>query len=345
MLRLLLLSLAGAASLLAASAALLAAQAAYVSHTVPILPPARGVKQGVVRRTAASQGSQQRRQRAQRLRLVMLGDSVVEGIGVDSTLDALPHQLAVALADSLARDGADCEVRWLMLGKTGYCASHMLALVDQIPAAFTHAEPDSQTAAAERSSRHASCDEDETALCVLSVGVNHIVRFHSRHRFETELFALIAALRRRFQQPVPVFLCGMPPMNAFPLPFPLRDILGLRAAAMDASLHSIEHSLPDVCHISALQLFTPAALTAEGVRAMPPEVAQALTTMYEEKGWKRTAKAAVGFPTDASLLFRDQLARDGYHPNAYGCKIMASIAVLVLLRWLRRRRGEEEMTR
>ena len=341
MLRLMLLSLAGAGSVILASAALLAAQAAYVVHTTPVLPPARGVKQGVVRRTAASQGSQRRSQRVQRLRLLMLGDSVVEGIGVDSTLDALPHQLAVALADSLSRDGADCEVRWLMLGKTGYCASHMLALVDQIPAAFTHAAPDSPTAAAERSSRHGLRDEDETALCVLSVGVNHIVRFHSRHRVETEVPALIAALRRRFQQPVPVFLCGMPPMNAFPLPFPLRSILGLKAAAVDVSLHSVEQSLPDVRHISALQLFTPAALTAEGVRAMPPEVAQALTAMYEQKGWKRTVKDAVGFPTDASVLFRDQLAVTATHslscPAAPHCTL-SSPALSAASLWLSGRR-------
>ena len=323
--------LGAAVGVLAASVGVLAAEAAYVVRTTPILPPPEGPRQGTITRRPSNDSPSPASKLAsaptpQRYRLLVIGDSSVQGIGVDATTDALPHQLALALADTLAADGDGCAVDWAMIGKTGYRASDMLALLRHIPPHFLAPAPDT------------------TTLVVLGCGVNHIARLHTRARFERELSTLIAAIRGTLPQPAPlapptpVFLLGLPPMGAFPLPFPLRGLLGWKAQQLNASLAALARTLPGVTAVSALELFTPAAL-AQVDALWHPSVATKVKRWYEGQGWKGPSGGGVGFPLDASVLFRDMLARDGYHPNAHGTSIMAAIAVLPIVDWIRRHRA------
>ena len=328
--------LGAAVGVLATTIGLLVAEAAYVVRTTPILPPPQGPRHGTITRQPPIQhtpSSASNPLPPQHYRLLLLGDSSIQGIGVDDTANALPHQLAVALADTLADSGESCVVDWVMIGKTGYRAADMLQLLRHIPAAFL-----------------ASAAGPATTLVVLGCGVNHIARLHTQQRFERELSTLIAAIRSTLPQPppaVPVFLVGLPPMHAFPLPFPLRHVLGWKAEQLNRSLARLSHTLPDVTAISALELFTPAAL-ANIQQQWHPTVSAKVRHWYSGQGWVDGSGGidgstgggggGVGFPMDASVLFRDMLARDGYHPNAHGASIMAAIAVLPLVQWIRQHR-------
>ena len=312
--------LVGAAvGVLATSIGVLVAEAAYVVRTTPILPPPQGPRQGVItRQPSDGDAASSTPAPPRRYRLLLMGDSSIQGIGVEDTQDALPHQLALALADTLAAGGESCAVEWVMIGKTGYRAADMLLLLRHIPFSFL-----------------TPASTPTTTIVVLGCGVNHIARLHTQRRFERELSTLITAVRSTLPQPppsVPVFLVGLPPMHAFPLPFPLRSVLGWKAAQLNASLATLSRTLPDVTAISALELFTPAALQ-NIAQLWHPTVAAKVRHWYGRQGWQ---SGGPGFPLDASVLFRDMLARDGYHPNAHGAWIMAAIAVLPLVDWIRR---------
>ena len=331
--------LAATAGVLATSLGVLIAEAAYVVRTTPILPPPEGPRQGTITRQprdttpSTTTTSTTPTPTPHHYRLLLIGDSSIQGIGVTQTTDALPHQLALALADTLAASGESAVVDWAMIGKTGYRAADMLMLLRHISLSFC-------SAAAE--------GVPTTTLVVLGCGVNHIARLHSQQRFESELTTLITAIRSTLPQPAPptaatpVFLIGLPPMHAFPLPFPLRNILGWKSTQLNASLTHLAHTLPEVTAVSALELFTPAALRR--VKELwHPTVAAKLARWYAGRGWRRVG--GVGFPLDASVLFRDMLARDGYHPNAHGASVMAAIAVLPLVDWIRRHRPPTEANR
>ena len=321
-------ALAAATGVLAVSLGVLIAETVYVVRTTPILPPPEGPRQGTITRPTptdipASTTTTTTATTPHRYRLLLIGDSSIQGIGVEHTTDALPHQLALALADTLAAAGESCEVEWAMIGKTGYRAADMLLLLRHIPLSFL-----------------TPSTTPTTTLVVLGCGVNHIARLHTQHRFERELSTLITAIRSTLPtspSAVPVFLVGLPPMHAFPLPFPLRSLLGWKARQLNGSLARLAHTVPDVTAISALELFTPAAL--HNIKQLwHPTVAAKVRHWYGSKGWVGKDGDGVGFPLDASVLFRDMLARDGYHPNAHGASIMAAIAVLPLVDWIRRHR-------
>ena len=329
--------LAAAAGVLATSLGVLIAEAAYVVRTTPILPPPTGPRQGTITRqprnaaTSSSSSATTTSTAAATVaistsephhyRLLVIGDSSIQGIGVEQTTDALPHQLALALADTLAASVESCVVEWAMIGKTGYRAADMLLLLRHIPLSFL-TQPTTPT----------------TTLVVLGCGVNHIARLHSQHRFETELTTLITAIRATLPQPLPVtpvFLIGLPPMDAFPLPFPLRNLLGYKSQQLNSSLTRLTQTLSNTTSISALELFTPTALK-QVKNLWHPTVVAKVARWYAAKGWKRVG--GVGFPLDARVLFCDMLAVDGYHPNAHGTSIMAAIAVLPIVDWIRRHR-------
>ena len=185
-------------------------------------------------------------------------------------------------------------------------------------------------------------------LCILSCGVNHIARLHSPSTYTRAITTLISTLRSTLPptptpipHPPPIFICGMPPMAVFPnLPWPLSLILGLKSTSLDRALSRLTTLLPDVHHLAALDLFTSHALTPAGVAtSFPPSVAAALRAMYGKGGAGRGVGGGlwgeVGFPLDAARLFKDQLAVDGYHPNEAGCRVMAAIAALPIVEWVK----------
>lgn len=139
------------------------------------------------------------------LNLVVLGDSVAAGVGVDHHRDTLAGQLARRLATSRAR-----AVTWQVVALTGATAGDVLRLARQYAAL-------------------ASAD-----VVVVSVGVNDTKNLHPDRRWRAELAGLLDHVLS-VSPTAEVVLIGVPPMEAFPaLPRPLATLLGARARRVDA---------------------------------------------------------------------------------------------------------------
>ncbi|WP_370945307.1 SGNH/GDSL hydrolase family protein [Amycolatopsis sp. cg5] len=174
-----------------ALAPVLLAQALHVRRVTPRLPGASGPVTGSV-------------PGGDPLRLLVLGESTVDGVGAATHEEALTGQFAAALAERTGRG-----VRWQAVGRTG--ANARVVLEELLPSA----EP--------------------ADLVVIALGVNDTIELHSAARYRRDLLRLVIAVRRELGQ-VPVLLAGVPPMDKFPvLPQPLRAVLGARSAALDAA--------------------------------------------------------------------------------------------------------------
>jgi lysophospholipase L1-like esterase len=188
-----------------ALAPVLLAQGLYVRRTTPKLGGATGPVAGLVPGKGGT------------LRLLVLGESTVDGVGAASHEEALTGQLAHALARRTGR-----EVAWQAVGKTG---ANARVVHDELLGL--------------------ACPAD---LVVIALGVNDTIKLRSAAAFRRDLLRLIVALRRRLG-PAPVFLAGVPPMGRFPaLPQPLRAVFGLRSAALDTAAASLAE-LPDVGYV------------------------------------------------------------------------------------------------
>jgi lysophospholipase L1-like esterase len=201
-----------------ALAPVLLAQGLHVRRATPRLPGASGPVMGSIPGVFPA------------LRLLVLGESTVDGVGAVSQEEALTGQLAHALARRTGR-----EVAWQAVGRTG---ANARVVYDEL---LTLARP--------------------ADLVVIALGVNDTIELHSAARFRRDLLRLTVALRRRLGR-VPVLLAGVPPMDRFPaLPQPLRAVFGLRSAALDAAAASLA-ALPGVGHVPM-----PAALLDPGIFA------------------------------------------------------------------------------
>ncbi|WP_033290931.1 SGNH/GDSL hydrolase family protein [Amycolatopsis jejuensis] len=186
-------------------APVLVVQAVRVRRATPRLPGAAGPTEGTV-----GTGGQ--------LRLTVIGESTVDGVGAGTHAEALTGQLATVLAGK--QPGR--EVRWQALGTTGASARDVLhELVPRIR------PPD---------------------VVVVVLGVNDTLELHSAARYRRNLLAIVVEVQRRVGQ-VPILLAGVPPLGSFPsLPRPLRDVLGARAAALDRAARTLTR-LPRVTHV------------------------------------------------------------------------------------------------
>lgn len=181
----------GHAAWLMLIAPVLAAQAVYARATVPRLPGASGPAEGVF------QG------RGPTIRLLVLGESTVAGVGVETMDQALACQCARRLRGMTGR-----AVHWRAVGMCGASARDLLARVRSL----------------------ASLEAD---LAILVLGVNDVVQFRPAGKWAADLAALVSALRE-ITGDIPVLLAGVPPMEWFPaLPRPLRGFFGQRAKLLD----------------------------------------------------------------------------------------------------------------
>lgn len=193
---------------MAASTLLLApvllVQAIRVRRTTPRLPGASGPVDGLIMGKGLT------------VRLAVLGESTVDGVGARTHDEALTGRLAQILAAS------GSQIAWQAVGRTGANARTVCAeLVPSIRPAD---------------------------LVVIALGVNDTIELHSAGRYRRDLLALVVAVRRRLGS-VPVVLAGVPPMARFPaLPHLLRDFLGARSAALDAAAAHVAE-LPGVMHV------------------------------------------------------------------------------------------------
>lgn len=168
------------------------------------------------------------------LRLLALGDSIVAGVGVERIEDALPGQLARALA----RVGA-VRVHWRAQGENGARCRELSARVAALP-------------------------REPADLVLVSVGVNDVTGLTTARAWRADLRALL--LRLRAHSPAAtIALAGVPPMERFPaLPTPLRQAFGWRAARLDGVARALAASLPGVRHLATPVPDDPAAFAADG---------------------------------------------------------------------------------
>jgi lysophospholipase L1-like esterase len=206
----------------------LMAQGRAVRRNTPQLPGAAGPTEGLAEGHAPA------------LRLIVLGESTVAGVGAATHAEALAGRTAEALAVRVGR-----AVAWRAEGQTGITASGARrTLVPALPPA--------------------SAD-----VALLALGVNDTLRLRGPASWAADLTALIAALRERVG-PVPVFLAAVPPMGRFPaLPQPLRATLGLRARLLDATAAELAPRLARVAHLSTTLPITPAMFCADGFHPGP----------------------------------------------------------------------------
>ncbi len=173
-------------------------QALWTRRTALRLPPAGGDAHGLAGGEFAGAP----------LRLLVLGESTVAGVGVELLEAALAGQLALALAQRLRRP-----VVWRAHGENGITAGE--ACERLLPAAL--AEP--------------------ADLALLVFGVNDTTHLSSQDAWAQALRRLAAALGG---QGARVVFTGVPPIQYFSaLPWLLRKLLGLRAGLMDARLRQV----------------------------------------------------------------------------------------------------------
>ena len=162
------------------------------------LPPAEGPRRGLAGADLAGEP----------LRLLVLGESTVVGVGVSCLRAALAGQLAEVLA---VRHGRP--VAWRVCGENGITAAQACArLLPQVL-------------------------DEPFDLALLVFGVNDTTHLTSLQHWRVALGSMAEALARRGAQ---VAFSAVPPLQHFSaLPWLLRRVLGMRAALLDASLRQL----------------------------------------------------------------------------------------------------------
>jgi lysophospholipase L1-like esterase len=177
-------------------------QALYSKRKALRLPVAGGQARGVAGAEFA----------AEPLRIVLIGESTVAGVGVGDLQAALVGQLAAALAQRLQRP-----VHWRACGENGIKAEQ--AAQRLLPAAL----------------------EESVDLAVLVFGVNDTTGLSSLGQWQQPLHIMAQQLRERGAQ---VAFTAVPPLQHFTaLPWLLRQLLGARGRILDRSLRYLAEEL------------------------------------------------------------------------------------------------------
>jgi len=170
-------------------------------------------------RTAAADGPSHGSTGVGARRLLALGDSIIAGVGVISTAQALPAQTAQALAQQ-AGEG----IHWQAIGKSGADSTALLHTVRTgLPA-------------------------KPLDYILISVGVNDVTGLVTLARFRRQLHVLLQQLTAHSPNAV-LAVAGIPPLRGFPLlPQPLRTLFGWRGDAFDAAIRQVTGHYPRAVH-------------------------------------------------------------------------------------------------
>jgi lysophospholipase L1-like esterase len=210
-------------------APILLTQGLWVKARTLRLPEASGPRSGSV-----GSGSD--------LRLVAIGDSIIAGVGVDTTAQALPAELAGVISDQLNR-----RVHWSSHGHNGARTQDLLGWP---------AEPDWR-------------DAD---LVIISNGLNDVTGLMAMRPWLEEKKALLQRLRTLCGECL-IAQLGLPPLGHFPaLPNPLRWVMGRRAAAFDQALAQLIGELPNTVHVPFSAVPEPELFAPDGYHPGPEAI-------------------------------------------------------------------------
>jgi lysophospholipase L1-like esterase len=196
-------------------------QALFAKRRAIRLEPASGPQAGIAGGTEGKP-----------LRLLLVGESTVAGVGVSSQQEALAGQLAGQLAAQIQRP-----IVWQALGENGITAGEAVQrLLPQVAG-------------------------QQFDLVLLVFGVNDTTHFSSRSRWQTALVSLAGAFAAADCR---VAFTAVPPMQHFSaLPWLLRRMLGWRASLLDLQLGEVAAQL-SASHCRVTLEFTPAYMANDG---------------------------------------------------------------------------------
>jgi lysophospholipase L1-like esterase len=185
--------LAGAAVLLPVSP-FLYLQGQYVRRKVGVLPGAGGDRRG---RTAADEKA---------VKLLVIGESTVAGLGAQTHRTALAGQFARFLSRKIGRP-----VEWFAIGKNGVTARQTIReLVPQIP-------------------------DENFDYIMLGVGGNDVLKLSSPVRWRRDMTELLGIMRKRYPDST-IFMTNAPAVHLSPvLPQPIKYILSGLSSMHDAN--------------------------------------------------------------------------------------------------------------
>jgi len=184
-----------------------AVQGLWLRHTAARLAGAPGERQGWFGEGPAFD-------------LLAIGDSIIDGVGVDRIEDSFAVRFAAALAGKTGR-----RVHWRVEGKSGMDIAGLLALLDGMR------EP----------------PPADTVL--ISIGVNDVTGMRSTKAWSRNVAGLLERHARLWPRARLLF-AGLPPMDRFPLPpQPLRFCLGMRSSALDTAAARIIAAYPGGVHV------------------------------------------------------------------------------------------------
>ena len=197
-------------------------QALWLRKTAPRFAAAEGPSQGAV-------GA------GEPLRLLAVGDSIIEGVGARRIEDALVAQTSGALAELLSR-----RVEWSAHGRIG---ARSRTLLDE----FIPALP-----------------PDAADVVVLSVGVNDVTSLTAQAVWERNLDRVLRAIGEHSANAI-VAVAGIPPLGGFPLlPQPLRFASGQRARSFDSAARRVVADHTNAIHVPVEFDTTPEKFSADG---------------------------------------------------------------------------------
>lgn len=167
-------------------------QGQYVRRKVGVLPDASGEKSGKYGTGGSS------------VKLLVIGESTVAGLGARTHETALAGQFAKHLSERIGRS-----VEWTAIGKNGVTARRTIAeLVPQIP-------------------------DEKFDYVLLGVGGNDVLKLSSPLKWRRSMLQLIAIMREK-NPDVTIFITNAPAIRLSPvLPQPIKFILGHLSALHD----------------------------------------------------------------------------------------------------------------
>jgi len=149
------------------------------------------------------------------LKLVILGESTMAGVGVDSHDQGFAGHLSRALSML-----SQASISYNVLAKTGYTAAHVgQRLIESVPR-----DPD---------------------IVVIGLGGNDAFTLNSLSKWNTSIRDIISLLRIRIGPDVPIFFTNMPPIREFPaFTSRMQFALGNWVECLGEQLHKLIQEYP-----------------------------------------------------------------------------------------------------
>lgn len=172
---------------------------------------------------------------ASALRVLLVGDSAVAGVGVATQDQALAGQLARALRGALPAT----VIEWRVVARSGVNTREALAML-------------------------AAEEPEQFDLAVVALGVNDVTAQVSIRAWLARIGQLVEQIRGDWGVRQ-IWLSGLPPMHRFPLlPQPLRWFLGRRARRFSNALGAWAARRPGLHYVSLPDMTDPTLIAADG---------------------------------------------------------------------------------